>query len=160
MEYAAVMKVIINGPADLLARAGQPLATGPWQTMELSRIRQFADATDDHQWIHVDEDRARRDSPFGRPVAHGYLTLALTAGAFFELLDLQGFAMAVNYGSNKVRYPMPLGAGDRYRVTIALGEVKDLGGGNLEALFHNAVEIEGQAKPACAAEVVVRLRAA
>jgi acyl dehydratase len=154
------MKITINGPTDLMARAGQKLATGEWHTMELSRIRLFADATDDHQWIHVDEERSKRESPFGKPIAHGYLTLALTAGAFFELLDLQGFAMAVNYGSNKVRYPAPLAAGDRYRITIALGEVKDLGGGTLEAIFQNAVEIEGQPKPACAAEVVVRFRQA
>lgn len=152
------MKVTINGPTDLLARAGQPLATGPWQSMEMARIQKFADATDDHQWIHVDQERARAESPFGKPVAHGYLTLALTAGAFFDLLDLQGFAMVINYGSNKVRYPAPLAVGDRYRVVIALGEVRDLGGGALEALFHNAVEIEGQSKPACAAEVVVRFR--
>lgn len=154
------MKIIINGPADLQARAGQKLATGEWRTMEMARIRQFADATDDHQWIHVDEERARRESPFGKPVAHGYLTLSLTAGALFDMVDLQGFALAVNYGSNKVRYPAPLGVGDRYRVSIALGEVREAGGGFLEAIFLNTVEIEGQPKPACSAEVVVRLRPA
>ena len=152
------MKVIINGAEDLKARAGQKLATGEWQTMEMSRVKLFADATDDHQWIHVDEERAKKESPFGRPVAHGYLTLSLTAGALFDLVDLQGFALAVNYGSNKVRYPAPLGVGDRYRVAIALGEVKEVAGGFLEAIFLNAVEIEGNAKPACSAEVVVRLR--
>ncbi len=154
------MKVTINGAADLQARAGQKLATGEWRTMEMSRIRQFADATDDHQWIHVDEERALRESPFKKPVAHGYLTLSLTAGALFELVDLQGFALAINYGSNKVRYPAPLGAGERYRVAIALGEVKEVGGGFLEAIFLNTVEVEGQVKPACSAEVVVRLRPA
>ncbi|MEZ4360471.1 MAG: MaoC family dehydratase [Kofleriaceae bacterium] len=154
------MKLTINGPQDLLARAGQKLAAGEWQTMELARIQKFADATDDHQWIHVDEERAKRESPFGKAVAHGYLTLSLTAGAFFDLLDFQGFAMAVNYGSNKVRYPSPLGVGDRYRVTIALGEVRELEGGFLEAIFQNAVEIEGKNKPACVAEVVVRLKVA
>ncbi len=152
------MKVIINGAEDLKARAGQKLATGEWQTMEMSRVKQFADATGDHQWIHIDEERAKKESPFGKPVAHGYLTLSLTAGAFFELMDLQGFALAVNYGSNKVRYPAPLGVGDRYRVTIGLSEVKEVAGGFLEAVFLNAVEIEGNAKPACSAEVVVRLR--
>jgi acyl dehydratase len=152
------MKVIINGAEDLKARAGQKLATGEWHTMEMARVKQFADATDDHQWIHVDEERAKKESPFGRPVAHGYLTLSLTAGALFDLVDLQGFALAVNYGSNKVRYPAPLGVGDRYRVAIALGEVKEVAGGFLEAIFLNAVEIEGNAKPACSAEVVVRLR--
>jgi acyl dehydratase len=152
------MKVIINGAADLQARAGQKLATGEWQTMEMSRIRKFADATDDHQWIHVDEERAIRESPFGKPIAHGYLTLSLTAGALFDLVELQGFALAINYGSNKVRYPQPLGAGDRYRIAIALGEVKEVGGGFLEVIFLNTVEIEGQTKPACVAESVVRLR--
>lgn len=152
------MKLTIKGPAELSARAGTHLATGEWKTMDLARIRTFADATDDHQWIHVDEERAIKESPFGKPIAHGYLTLSLTGGAFFDLLDLQGFAMAVNYGSNKVRYPAPLRAGDRYRISVALGEVKDLGGGFLEALFQNTVEIEGSAKPACVAEVVVRLK--
>lgn len=154
------MKLTIQGPADLTARAGTALCTGEWKTMDLARIRLFADATDDHQWIHVDEERATRESPFGAPIAHGYLTLSLTAGAFFDLIDLQGFAMAVNYGSNKVRYPPPLRAGARYRIAVSLGEVKDIGGGFLEALFQNTVEIEGSAKPACVAEVVVRLKVA
>jgi acyl dehydratase len=154
------MKLRINGPAELQGHAGQTLATGPWHTMEMSRVKLFADATDDHQWIHVDEERARRESPFGKPVAHGYLTLALTAGAFFEFLDLQGFSLVINYGSNKVRYPSPLGVGERYRVVVALGEVRDVGGGFLEALFQNTVEIEGKAKPACVAEVVVRCKVA
>lgn len=151
---------IVRTIEDAKALVGQEIGVSDWVLVDQQRIDRFAAATDDHQWIHVDEERARKESPFGKPVAHGYLTLSLTAGALFELVDLQGFALAVNYGSNKVRYPAPLGAGDRYRVSIALGEVKEVGGGFFEAIFINTVEIEGQPKPACSAEVVVRLRPA
>ncbi len=153
-------KLTIAGPEELRARAGQELGATEWRVIEMSRIRGFADATDDHQWIHVDEERALRESPFKKPIAHGYLTLSLTAGAFFELIELQGFAMVVNYGSNKVRYPAPLHLGDRYRVAFKMGDVRDAGGGWFEAIFVATVEVEGQAKPSCVAECVYRFKTA
>ncbi len=152
-------KVTIDGLEDLRARAGKPLGESEWKTMEMAQVKTFAEATGDHQWIHVDEERARRESPFKRPIAHGYLSLSLTAGAFFEVIELRGFDLVVNYGSNKVRFPAPLGVGDRYRVAFALGEVKEVGNGFTEAIFTITVEIEGQSKPACVAEVVHRLKA-
>lgn len=126
--------------------------------MEMARVKTFADATDDHQWIHIDEARAKKESPYGGPIAHGYLSLSLTAGAFFETVELKNFAMVVNYGTNKVRFPAPLKVGDRYRVAFKLGDVVDKEGGWLEAIILISVEVEGQSKPACVAEVVHRFK--
>ncbi|MCS6900728.1 MAG: MaoC family dehydratase [Myxococcales bacterium] len=153
-------KILINGVAGLRALAGKEVGVSSWKTMELSRIRAFADATDDHQWIHVDEERAARESPFGKPIAHGYLSLSLVAGLFFELLELRGFALVINYGTNKVRFPSPLRVGDRFRLAMKLGEVKEVGEGWIEATFQATLEIEGQGKPACAAECIYRFKAA
>ncbi|RYE95026.1 MAG: MaoC family dehydratase [Myxococcales bacterium] len=121
-------KTIIDGPDGLRQLAGQDLGASAFATLEMSRIQTFADATDDHQWIHVDEERSVRESPFGKPIAHGYLSLSLVAGLFFEMLDLRGFALVINYGTNKVRFPAPLKLGDRYRLAMKMGEVKDVGG--------------------------------
>src|SRR5689334_16004430 len=95
----------INGVDQLKAMAGKDLGSTAWKTMEMSRIKQFADATGDHQWIHIDEARAKKESPFGAPIAHGYLTLSLVAGLFFEVVEIKGFKLTVNYGCNKVRFP-------------------------------------------------------
>lgn len=150
------MTVTITGAAGLFEHANTPAGETAWQTMALDRIKAFADATDDHQWIHVDEARIAEESPFGAPIAHGYLTLSLVAGNFFELIQLEEMKMVINYGTNKVRFPTPLKAGDRYRLAIDFGDVTEKGGGWLEAVFHARVEVEGQAKPACAAECVYR----
>ncbi len=153
------MKIVIEGKDDMLARANSDLGAGPWTPMAMDRIRGFADATGDHQWIHIDEERAAKESPFGRAIAHGFLTLSLTAGTFFDVLDIRGFDMVVNYGCNKVRFPAPLKLGDSYRVAFQLGAVKDLGGGWVEGIFNVTVEVENQPKPACVAELVFRFKA-
>jgi len=150
------MPVALDGPADLLARANTPLGHTDWDTMTMERIQAFADATDDHQWIHVDRERIARESPFGAPIAHGYLTLSLVAGRFFEVVQVSGFAMVINYGANKVRFPAPLKEGARYRLALSLGPVTEKGRGWYEALFHAAIEIEDSDKPALAAEIVYR----
>lgn len=150
------MPVIIDGAAGLRALANTPIGATPYEEMTLDRIRAFADATGDHQWIHVDVDRIAKESPFGAPIAHGYLTLSLVAGRFFDLLELRGFGMVINYGTNKVRFPTPLKAGQRFRLSIQLGEVTEVKGGVLEAIFLASVEVEGEAKPALAAECVYR----
>ena len=116
----------------------------------------FADATGDHQWIHVDRERIAAESPFGAPIAHGYLTLSLVAGLFFEVVEIGGMKMVINYGTNKVRFPHPLKEGARYRLALALGDVAEKGGGWIEAIFVASIEIEGADKPACVAEVVYR----
>lgn len=154
----AGMAIVIEGKEDLLARAGSELGAGEWSTMDMNRIRGFAEATGDRQWIHVDEERAAKESPFGKAIAHGYLTLSITAGQFFEVLDLRGFEMVVNYGANKIRFPAPLKLGDRFRVSFQLGVVKDVGGGWTEGIFNVSVEVENQTKPACVAETVFRFK--
>ena len=150
------MPVRIEGAAGLAAYANQPIGSTDWEPMTFERIQAFADATGDHQWIHVDRERIAKESPFGAPIAHGYLTLSLVAGRFFELLELDGFAMVINYGTGKVRFPNPLKEGDQFRLTIQLGEVTEKRGGWYEAIFHAAVEVEGAAKPACAADCIYR----
>ncbi|MEQ8273949.1 MAG: MaoC family dehydratase [Deltaproteobacteria bacterium] len=150
------MTITISGAAGLHDNANSSAGATEWQTMTLERIRAFADATDDHQWIHVDEERIAKESPFGAPIAHGYLTLSLVAGHFFRLIELQDMKMVINYGTNKVRFPTPLKAGDKFRLAIDLGDVTEKGGGWLEAVFNARIEVEGQDKPACAAECLYR----
>ena len=145
----------INGVEELKAVAGKDLGSTEWQVMEMKRIRAFANATGDQQWIHVDEERARKESPFGAPVAHGYLTLSLVAGNFSKVVLVKGFKLTVNYGCNKVRFPNPLRANDRYRLTVKAGEVKQMNEW-WETTFLATVEVEGQPKPACAAECIYR----
>jgi len=150
-----VGKTAIDGFAGLKSLVGKELGVSPWREMTYDAIRKFADATLYHQWIHVDKERIARESPFGKPIAHGYFTLSLIAGLFFELVEVKGFAMVINYGLNKVRFPAPLKEGQRYRLKVKLGEVKEIANG-AEGLLEAAVEIEGEAKPACAAELVFR----
>jgi len=150
-----VGKTAIDGFAGLKSLVGKELCVSPWREMTYDAIRKFANATLDHQWIHVDRERIARESPFGKPIAHGYFTLSLIAGLFFELVEVKGFAMVINYGLNKVRFPAPLKEGQRYRLKVKLGEVKEIANG-AEGLLEAAVEIEGEAKPACAAELVFR----
>jgi acyl dehydratase len=150
------MPTVLNGPEDLLAAAERDLGATDWEELRFEQILQFAQATGDHQWIHVDRERCAAESPYRVPVAHGYFTLSLVAGRFFELVAPEGFAMVLNYGTQKVRFPNPLKEGDRYRVALRLGTVQAVQGGWWEATFHAQVVIEGQTKPACAAEVLFR----
>ncbi len=150
------MPVIIDGVDGLKAKANTHIGTTEWETMTFERIQAFADATGDHQWIHVDRERIAKESPFGAPIAHGYFTLSMVAGRFFDLLDLRGMGMVINYGTNKVRFPNPLKENARFRLAIDLGEVVDKKGGWVEALFHASIQIEGEDKPAVAAECVFR----
>jgi len=148
-------KTLIDGVSGLKSLVGKELGTSPWKEMTFDAIRKFADATGDHQWIHVDKERIARESPFGKPIAHGYFTVSLIAGLFFELVEVRNFAMVINYGLNKVRFPAPLKEGQRYRLNVKVGEVKEIGNG-VEGLLNATVEIEGEGKPACVAELVYR----
>lgn len=153
------MPTVLSGPSQLLTLAGADLGATAWRTLPFEQIVAFAEATGDRQWIHVDRERAERESPFGAPIAHGYLTLSLVAGCFFQLVEVEGFKMVINYGCNKVRFPTPMKAGSSYRVAMKVGEVTDIGKGWTEVQFLATVEIEGSAKPACAAEVIYRFLA-
>ena len=149
-------KTIIEGLDGLKAAVGQQLGTSGWKALVYEDIQRFAEATGDFQWIHLDRERCKRESPFGVPVAHGYYTVSRIAGLFFEVVELRGFALTLNYGLNKVRFPAPLKLGARYRLAIKLAELKEIPKG-VEGVFLASIEIEGESKPACAAEVVYRL---
>jgi acyl dehydratase len=151
-------KTSVQGVDGLKALVGQPLGTSEWRTMRFEDIVGFAELTGDRQWIHTDRARAERESPYGAPIAHGYFSVSLIGGLFFEIVDVSGFKAIVNYGLNKVRFPTPLKADARYRLSLRLNEVKDINGG-VEGTMQATVEVEGEAKPACAAEMVFRFLA-
>ncbi|MFC8386681.1 MaoC family dehydratase [Nocardia sp. NPDC057272] len=134
---------------------GQHLGTSEWLEVTQSRVDTFADATDDHQWIHVDPERAARESPFGGPVAHGYLTLSLLPYLLPQVLAVTDAVVGVNYGLNKVRFPGPVPIGAKVRLSATLQSVDRVRGG-VQVTIAAVVEISGAAKPACIAEPVYR----
>jgi acyl dehydratase len=150
-----VGKTLIDGVAGIKALTGRDLGTSDWREMTYEEIRKFADATGDHQWIHVDRERIARESPFGKPIAHGYFTVSLIAGIFFDLVEVKNFSMVINYGLNKVRFPAPLKEGQRYRLNVKLGEVSEIPNG-VEGMIDATIEVEGERKPACVAQLVFR----
>jgi acyl dehydratase len=149
------MGITVNGLAELKKLAGSDLGTSEWLTVTQERVNLFADATDDHQWIHVDAEKAR-SGPFGAPIAHGYLTLSLFIPLFTELLTVEGVTTKVNYGLNRVRFPAPVPAGSRLRLAARIAAVEDVGGGGVQLTVDGTIEIEGGAKPACVLQSVSR----
>ena len=146
------MTTIFNHPGDILAAVGTNLGASDWVEINQERINRFADATDDHQWIHVDTERAKA-GPYGTTVAHGYLTLSLVNRFLPEIMDVHNFSSGVNYGCNKVRFPAPLKVGSKIRGVGELIDAKEVKGG-VQAVVRMVVEIDGSERPACAAEVV------
>lgn len=151
------MSLTVNGLDELKKLAGSDLGTSEWIEVTQERIDTFADATGDHQWIHVDPARAA-EGPFGAPIAHGYLTLSLFIPLFTELLDVQGVTTKVNYGLNKVRFPSPVKVGSRIRLVAKLTEVEEVPGG-VQITVDGAIEIEGAAKPAAVLQSLSRFYA-
>ncbi|MFI1921815.1 MULTISPECIES: MaoC family dehydratase [unclassified Streptomyces] len=151
------MSITVNGLDELKKLAGSDLGTSEWIEVTQERIDTFADATGDHQWIHVDPERAAA-GPFGAPIAHGYLTLSLFIPLFTELLDVQGVTTKVNYGLNKVRFPSPVKVGSRIRLVAELTEVEDVPGG-VQITVGGVIEIEGGAKPAAVLQSLSRFYA-
>ncbi len=149
------MTITVHGLADLKTKAGADLGHSGWLEITQDRVNAFADATDDHQWIHVDPERAK-SGPFGRTIGHGYLTLSLLIPLFNELLAVEGVGMAVNYGLNKVRFPAPVPVGAKIRLAGRLAEVTDVAGGGVQVLADFTVEVDGGTKPACVAQAVYR----
>jgi len=142
---------------ELKQLVGQEVAVTDWFTMTQDRIQQFADATLDHQWIHVDVERAKRESPFKAPIAHGFLTLSLLAHFMQEAVAVkQGVRMGVNYGMNKVRFVSPVRVGSQMRARFSLQSLKEVDGNGVEAQYNATIETEGANKPACVAEWLVR----
>jgi acyl dehydratase len=142
--------------ADLKAYEGQALGASPWHTLTFEDIVRFADATGDHQWLHVDRERAIRESPFHAPIAHGYFGVARIGGLFGTIVDTSGCTHIVNYGLNRARFPAPLKEGARYRLALTLQQATPIEAG-ADAVFVATIEVEGERKPACVAEVVYRM---
>jgi acyl dehydratase len=145
----------LDGIDGVLGAVGQHLGSSEWLEITQERVDQFADATNDHQWIHVDPERARRESPFGGPIAHGYLTLSLVTPLVGQIIDATGFRMGVNYGAEKIRFPAPVPVGSRVRASATLDEATPFEGG-VQMNLGITVEIEGQAKPAMVASILFR----
>jgi acyl dehydratase len=147
---------IINGIEELKTLIGQEVAASEWFEVTQSRINAFADATEDHQWIHIDVDRAGTDSPFHSTIAHGFLTLSLLPHLAAQAFKVEGdFKMGINYGLNRLRFVSPVPAGSRVRAKFTLQQVEDVAGG-VQLTWSVTCEIEGGAKPALVAEWLVR----
>jgi acyl dehydratase len=149
------MTTTVAVPKDLMALVGQELGSSDWLEVPQADINLFADATHDHQWIHVDVERATA-GPFGGPIAHGYLTLSLLVPLWSQILVVQKLSMGINYGLNKVRFPSPVPAGSRVRLTATLAGAEEVGGGGIQATIDGVVHRDGADKPVCVAQMVYR----
>ena len=145
----------IDGIDGLKALVGEQLGYSDYLEITQDRVNLFADATGDHQWIHVDVERAKA-GPFGGPIAHGYLTLSLGPALAPQIYRVEGVKMAVNYGTAKVRFPSPVPVGSKLRLGAKLLGVDDVGGGGVQITMEITFEVEGAAKPACVAELLFR----
>lgn len=144
-----------ESPDALEAEVGNEVAVSAWMTITQDRVNQFAEATDDPQWIHIDEQRARNESPFGGTIAHGYLTLALLPRFFATVIELSFAKMNINYGANKLRFPSPMKVGKRMRARFSLLAVERLPD-SVQSVWKYTAEQEDSDKPVCVAEVVLR----
>jgi len=151
-----VPAVIVDTPDSLKQFVGKEIGVSEWLMVTHERIAQFAEATEDRQWIHLDRERAATDSPFGTTIAHGFLTLSLISRFMKDVIQIRDrVGMAINYGLNRVRFPSPVRAGSNIRARVALLSVKEVPGA-YEAAFSVTVESEGGEKPCCVAESIVR----
>ena len=148
------MATVFETPADLKPAVGQHLGYSDWLEISQERIDQFADATDDHQWIHVDPERAKQ-GPFGACIAHGYLTLSLVNRFLPQIVEVRGISMGVNYGANRLRFPAPVPVGAKIRGGAELVEAEEVKGG-VQATIRVTVEIEGSQRPACVVDTISR----
>jgi acyl dehydratase len=140
---------------ELRTRAGQHLGTSAWHEITQEQVNMFADATGDHQWIHVDPERAK-EGPFGQTVAHGYLTLSMGSMLIWEVLEVSDATVTINYGLNRVRFPAPLPVGGRVRADVTCAAVEEVRGG-VQVTLAVTFEHEGGSKPVCVAESLLRL---
>jgi acyl dehydratase len=145
---------VLDGPDDVRAHLGKHLGHSEWIEIDQDRVNLFADATGDHQWIHVDPERATK-GPFGAPIAHGYLTLSISNLFLPQIVEVLGFSAGVNYGVDKVRFPSPVKVGARIRAGAELTAISEVNGG-LQTTIVITIEIEGGTKPACVIESLSR----
>ena len=148
------MTLEINGGDELKGYVGQHLGYSDYMEITQDRVNEFAQATGDFQWIHVDVERAKA-GPFGGPIAHGYLTLSLGPVLYPQIVRINGFAMGVNYGANKVRFPSPVPVGAKLRLGVKLLAVEEIAGG-LQSTMEFTFECEGAPKPSCVSEIIFR----
>ena len=144
-----------DGVEGVLALVGQHLGHSEWVTITQEQVNLFAEATGDHQWIHVDPERAKKDSPFGGPIAHGYLTLSLIPSLVPQIIEISGFRMGVNYGAEKIRFPAAVPVGSRVRAVATLDAATPFEGG-VQMNLGISMEVEGQEKPAMWASILFR----
>jgi acyl dehydratase len=149
-------QITVNGIEETKGLIGQEVGPGDWREVTQDDIDAFARLSGDDQWIHVDVERAKDESPFGTTVAHGNLTLSMIDGLRKDLIRSEGFALGVNYGWNKVRFPAPVPSGTRVRARAEVVSVDEAGGGWYQIVTRFTVEVEGNEKPACVAESVGR----
>ena len=143
----------VDKPSEMKAHVGEEIGTSDWVTIDQATIDKFADATGDHQWIHVDVERAKTEMPGGKTIAHGFLTLSLIAGLAHQTHDIRGRSRGINYGSDRVRFTAPVPSGSRVRLRQKLLKVEDVAGG-VRMTFASEMEIEGQTRPALVAETI------
>jgi acyl dehydratase len=146
----------VQGIEGLKGLIGKEIGPGEWREVRQQDIDTFADLSGDHQWIHVDVERAKVESPFGTTIAHGNLTLSMIDGFRLDLITTTGFKLGVNYGWNKVRFPAPVPAGSRVRAKAEVVSVEEVGGGWWQVVTRFTVEVEGSDKPCCVADSVGR----
>ncbi|AQA03434.1 dehydratase [Mycobacterium sp. MS1601] len=139
----------------LVAAKGEELGSSDWVTISQDEVNLFADATGDHQWIHIDQEKAAK-GPFGTTIVHGFMTLSLLPRLMHQIFDVNGVKMGINYGLNKVRFPSPVPVGSKVRATSTLTDTQDIGQGTVQVTVTTVIEIEGAAKPACVAESILR----
>ena len=145
----------VEGVEGVLAKVGEHLGHSDWVEITQDQVDKFAEATLDDQWIHVDVERAKRESPFGGPIAHGYLTLSLVSALTAQIIEATGFRMGVNYGADKIRFMSPVPVGARVRASATLDEAKQFEGG-VQMNLGITMEIENQSKPAMVASILFR----
>ena len=145
----------VEGVEGVLAKVGQHLGHSEWVEITQEQVNQFAEATHDHQWIHVDVERAKKESPFGGPIAHGYLTLSLVSALSAQIIEAKGFRMGVNYGADKIRFMSPVPVGARIRASATLDDARQFEGG-VQMTLGITMEIEDQPKPAMVAAILFR----
>jgi acyl dehydratase len=146
---------LIQNLEELKKMVGQEVGVSNWHRVTQEAVNLFADATLDHQWIHVDPARAKRESPFGGPIAHGYYTLSLAPYLMADIMDVKEKKMAVNYGLNKLRFTAPVPIPSNVRVRATLSAIEEIQGG-VQGIFNLTFEVEGKEKPACVAEAIYR----
>jgi acyl dehydratase len=149
-------QVEVEGIEGLKGLLGREIGPSEWRQVTQADIDAFADLSGDHQWIHVDPERAKAESPFGTTIAHGNLTLSLIDGMRGGLIASSGFKLGINYGWNRVRFPAPVPAGSRVRARAEVVELEEVGGGWWQVVTRFTVEVEGSEKPACVADSVGR----